>query len=70
MKKILLLLSVGFISSAFAEPGYVDSAFGSVVKDAYGECVHTSYFDKDTDGTAECGEAVAPATKPDTGSIQ
>ena len=70
MKKILLVLSVGFVLSAVAEPGYVDSEFGSTVKDAYGECVHTSYFNKNTDGTAECGEAPASVNKSTSGNTQ
>ncbi|MDQ5921790.1 MAG: hypothetical protein QG673_1849 [Pseudomonadota bacterium] len=56
--KMLLILSVfGFILPAFAErgPGYLYTAYGSLVRDAYGHCVHTAYFDP-SEGLAECDE--------------
>jgi hypothetical protein len=56
----LLLLAGGLLASpSFADEhnsGYVYTAYGELVKGAYGHCIHTAYFDAD-DGLAECGEA-------------
>jgi len=65
MKKInfLLTIVVGcFINNAIAESkngqtGYVVSAYGTVLKTAYGSCVHTAYYSPEVDGREECGDA-------------
>lgn len=45
------------MANAFALHGYLNSWYSNVIKDGYDECVHTSYFDQETDGVAQCGEA-------------
>ncbi len=55
---ILLLLASSMAGTAFAaprNPGYVYSAFGDLVRDSYGHCIHTAYFDPNN-GLTECGE--------------
>lgn len=63
----LLLLAFGLAGSAFAEhsSGYLYNIYGDIVKDAYGHCVHTAYYDP-ADGLAECGEA--PSQDANSGS--
>ncbi|MCE2706391.1 MAG: hypothetical protein LW807_04875 [Proteobacteria bacterium] len=57
MKKLLLILSLGFVSNIFAVDGYLGTVFSTVLTDGYGECVHTAYFEQRVDGIAECDEA-------------
>lgn len=59
LSKLALFAAVGTsVAFAFADsnPGYVSSGYGKIVKTAYGQCVHTAYFDKNSDGVDECGE--------------
>lgn len=56
MKKLAVVILLGITAQAFAYHGYLNSVYGKVVKDGYNECVHTSYFDENTDGIAYCGE--------------
>lgn len=44
--------------------GYVMSIYGNSLKGAYGDCVHTAYYDADIDGRAECGDAHQVASAP------
>ena len=59
-KKLLTLvfLCLGAIATANAveNPGYVYTSYGEVVRDGYGQCLHTVFFDS-KNGLAECGEA-------------
>lgn len=49
-----MLLSL--TAQVFAYHGYLNNPYSKVIKDGYNECVHTSYFDENTDGIAYCGE--------------
>ncbi|MBP9742591.1 MAG: hypothetical protein KBD37_04450 [Burkholderiales bacterium] len=58
-KKLIVLLILGFMTTAFAEertPGYLYTFYGDLVRDAYGGCIHSAYYSPE-DGLAECGEA-------------
>ena len=68
MKKLALLLSFGVTVNAFALDGYWSTLYGDVLKDGYGECVHTAYYDL-SDGIAQCGEAPI-AQKPATSMMK
>lgn len=64
MKK-LLLLSLGVAINAFALDGYWGTSYSNLLKNGYGECVHTSYFDEQVDGVAACGEASSKGVSAD-----
>lgn len=53
----VLLLASGFISSVYAaqNPGYIFNSYGQPVRDTYGKCIHTAYYDAN-DGLTVCGE--------------
>jgi hypothetical protein len=57
-KKLVLLLCLGMIAAANADrnSGYVYTLYGDLLRDGYGHCIHTAYFDPDN-GLAECGDA-------------
>lgn len=57
MKKLFLVLSLGFVSNIFALEGYLGTVFSDMLTDGYGECIHTGYFEQSVDGIAECDEA-------------
>ena len=64
MLKLSALAAALMVSaSAYAvKPGYLtDQATDNVVRNNYGECWKTTYFDKAKNGLAECGDAVAAA---------
>ena len=59
-KKIITLLLLSLLASmSFASDernnGYLYTVYGQFVRDAYGHCVHTAYYDPDH-GLDECGE--------------
>lgn len=63
MKKINLMLLISWLgfnancfSQAVSHPGYLTTIYGKIVKDIYGGCVHSIYFNKDTDADAACPE--------------
>ena len=64
MKKIslfFLVSSMWFYGNCFAQQdvsfdGYLTTIYGKIVKDIYGECVHTAYFDKEANANKECAE--------------
>jgi len=61
--KLSALVAAMLVSaSAFAaKPGYtVDQTTDAVTRNSYGECWHTAYFDKATEGLVECGDKEAP----------
>lgn len=68
LKLSALVAALLVSASAFAaKPGYtVDQSTDAVTRDNYGECWHTTYFDKAKDGLVECGdrEAAKPAPAP------
>ncbi len=66
MKKLILILSLGLSVNAFAKEGYLYDSYGTVVKDAFNECIHSGYFDKSIDGIAECNEAPVSDQKTST----
>jgi hypothetical protein len=53
----LILLGFGIVATVSAEnnPGYVYTTYGELVKDSYGQCVHTALYDSNN-GLDECGE--------------
>lgn len=57
----VILLASGFISSAYAaqNPGYIFNSYGDPIRDTYGKCVHTAYYDPNN-GIAACGEGPTP----------
>ncbi len=57
----VLLLASGFVSSAYAaqNPGYVFNSYGDPVRDTYGSCIHTVYYDSNN-GLTVCGEGPPP----------
>ncbi|RQO68691.1 hypothetical protein DBR44_14445 [Aquitalea sp. FJL05] len=65
LKLSALVAALLVSASAFAaKPGYtVDQTTDAVSRNNYGECWHTTYFDKAKDGLVECGdrEAAKPA---------
>lgn len=60
MNVLLAVLSLGAATCAFAYPGYLGDDGGHIVRGIYGDCIHTDYFSKDTDGLAQCGEGTEP----------
>ena len=69
LKKLLTLILLGFgiVATVNAEnnPGYVYTSYGEVVKDSYGQCVHTSYYDS-SNGLAECGDGSSSKNTSDS----
>lgn len=66
MKKLLYIVFgwcfyITFVG-AEAHHGYLSSSSGDIVRDFYGSCVHTAFFDK-RQGLEECHEGVQPAMK-------
>ena len=61
LKLSALVAALLVSASAFADkPGYAaDQATGAVTRDNYGECWHTTYFDKAANGLVECGDREA-----------
>lgn len=58
----LILAAIASTGAVAAKSGYVVSEQSQeVVRNNYGECWKTGFFNKDTDGLVECGDAVAPA---------
>ncbi|OHX13077.1 OmpA family protein [Chromobacterium sphagni] len=70
LKLSALVAALLVSASAFAaKPGYVaDQSTEAVTRNNYGECWHTTYFDKAKDGLVECGdrEAAKPVVVKDT----
>ena len=70
-KKLLavLLLALSMAGSAFAarNSGYVYTIYGEIVKDPFGQCLRTAYFDPDN-GLAECGDAVSQDSGSSSGN--
>ncbi len=66
LKKFLALILLGFgvfvTVSAESNPGYVYTTYGELVKDSYGNCVHSAYYDA-RNGLAECGDG-SPSKNP------
>lgn len=58
---MFLLLTSGFISSSYAvqNPGYIFNSYGDPVRDSYGNCIHTAYYDPNN-GIKACGEGPTP----------
>lgn len=58
MKKLILLILMTIIQFVFAErsSGYLYTTYGDLVHGAYGNCIHTAYYDP-SKGLAECGES-------------
>ena len=57
MKNLMtLLVSCCFVANVYAGEGYLSTAHHKSIKDGYGGCIHTSYFDQDVDGLQECDE--------------
>jgi|GEM_PF-6297918 len=75
-KNLFFLLLLGaciLATNVYAEDttsGFVMSIYGHALKGAYGDCVHTAYYDPDHDKREECGNvkevASAPVEKPQT----
>lgn len=70
---LLLLGACVLANTVYAEDttsGFVMSIYGHALKGAYGDCVHTAYYDPDHDKREECGDvkivASAPVEKPQT----
>ncbi|AUH49961.1 hypothetical protein CXB49_03490 [Chromobacterium sp. ATCC 53434] len=61
LKLSALVAALLVSASAFAaKPGYaVDQSTDAVTRNNYGECWHTTYFDKAKDGLVECGDREA-----------
>ena len=59
LKKLLtlIILGVAIVANVNAKnnSGYVHTRYGEVVKNGYGQCLHTGYYDS-SNGLAECGE--------------
>ena len=68
LKKILalVLLCLGTIAIVNADEnaGYLYSVYGNVIKDGYGQCVHTLYYD-DKHVIAECGDTATSSQSND-----
>ncbi len=69
LKLSALLVALVASTGAMAEqgkPGYTtDESTGAVVRNAYGECWRNDFFDKATEGLAECGDAAAQPAAPE-----
>lgn len=59
MKKILCILLLSLIKLVSADnDGYLATAHNDIVHSSYSQCVHTTYFNRKTDGLVQCGEAI------------
>lgn len=67
LKLSALIVALIASTSAFAtKPGYaVDRDTDSVVRNNYGECWKTNYFNQATDGLVECGDAATAIVAPE-----
>lgn len=62
----LVASGTAMASEAHTKHGYtVSSQTQAVVRNNYGECWKNTYFDKDTQGRVECGDAVAKVEAPE-----
>lgn len=63
----LILAAIASTGAVAAKNGYVVSEQSQeVVRNNYGECWKTGFFNKDTDGLVECGDAAAaPVAAPE-----
>lgn len=70
MRRYLFLFLVwGMVFCAYAdqeeERGYTVDGYGEAVKSAYGNCVHTAYYDANfTTGRSDCGDKKVVASAP------
>ena len=63
MKKTLILflvvINLGSAVAADDNAGHVATIYGGLLRDAFGACVHTIFYNPDTDALPECGEVLA-----------
>ncbi|QEY25478.1 OmpA family protein [Neisseria zalophi] len=60
----LVASGTAMASEPHTKPGYTVDREQSVTRNNYGECWKNSYFDKETQGRIECGDATPVATAP------
>jgi outer membrane protein OmpA-like peptidoglycan-associated protein len=64
-----LLAICALVANVYAEDstdGFVMSVYGHALKGAYGDCVHTAYYDPQHNKRVECGDVEPPVEVPQT----
>ncbi len=51
---ILTILCVTSFVKIYALDGYLTTIYSGALRDSYGECIHLSYYDANSDDNKEC----------------